>query len=164
MFNFRTLLSGKKNKQKHFGRDSVPGQTGTVPGTNRTPPQDTLGQIGLSLCSSTVKSPFCPRLSLGGGSYLGRLFHKGRQKNVYVFSVYWLFSPPTFELSKWSIGAPITHLLRANRAISTGGFGVKKGHLLFRRALCITHLLISHLDFAGEIVGFLSNCFLVSQT
>ena len=36
------------------------------------------------------------RLSLGQvGSFLGRLSHKGgRQKNVYVFSVYWFFLAP----------------------------------------------------------------------
>ena len=58
--------SGKKktNKHKHFwqdgGRDKQEpslGQMGPLPGTKWDP---SLGQTGLSLLSSTVKSPFCP--------------------------------------------------------------------------------------------------------
>ena len=57
--------SGKKksNKHKHFRRDGVRdkqepslGQMGPLPGTKRDP---SLGQTGLSLFNSTVKSPFC---------------------------------------------------------------------------------------------------------
>ena len=59
-------LSGKKktNKHKHFRRDGVRdkqqpslGQMGPLPGTKWDP---SLGQTGLSLLNSTVKSPFCP--------------------------------------------------------------------------------------------------------
>ena len=56
-----------------------------VPGTNWDP---SLGQTGRFLFTSTVKSPFVPFVpGTGGGSSLGRLSRKGRQKNVYVFSV-----------------------------------------------------------------------------
>ena len=55
-----------------------------------------MGQTGLFLFNSTVKFfhfvPFVP--VTGRGSSLGRLSLQGRQKNVYVFSVYWFFSAP----------------------------------------------------------------------
>ena len=106
-------VSGKKktNKHKHFGRDGVRdrqepslGQTGPLPGTNW---DLSLGQTGLFLFNSTVKSPFCPVCPwTGGGSSLGQLSHKGRHKSVYVFSVYWFFRPPMFshihvKLAEW---------------------------------------------------------------
>ena len=54
----------KTNKHKHFRRDGVGdkqepslGQMGPLPGTEWDP---SLGQTGLSLFNSTVKSPFCP--------------------------------------------------------------------------------------------------------
>ena len=62
----KSYSSGKKktNKHKHFGRDGVRdkqepslGQMGPLPGTKWDP---SLGQTGLSLLNSTVKSPFCP--------------------------------------------------------------------------------------------------------
>ena len=64
-------------------RDPSPGQTGTRPWDKPV----------FFLFSSTVKSPFCPICGTGGGSSLGRLSRKGRQKNVYVFSVYSFFRP-----------------------------------------------------------------------
>ena len=63
---FLFFKSGKKknNKHKHFRRDGVRdkqepslGQMGPLPGTKWDP---SLGQTGLSLFNSTVKSPFCP--------------------------------------------------------------------------------------------------------
>ena len=99
-----SFISGKKktNKHKHFRRDSVRdkqepslGQMGPLPGTKWDP---SLGQTGLSLFNSTVKTPFCPVVpGTGGGLSLGRLSRKGRQKNVYVFSVYWFFLLPLFS-------------------------------------------------------------------
>ena len=63
------------------------------PWTNGTPPRDKLGPVpGTNrpfLFSSTVKSPFCPVCpGTGGGSSLGRLSHRGRQKTVFVFSAH----------------------------------------------------------------------------
>ena len=94
------VSSGKKqtNKHKHFGRDGVRdkhepslGQTGPLPGTNWDP---SLGQSGLFLFNSTVNRHFVPFVpGTGGGLSLGRLSHKGGQKNVHVFSVYWFFPP-----------------------------------------------------------------------
>ena len=96
-----SLDSGKKktNKHKHFRRDGVRdkqepslGQMGPLPGTNWDP---SLGQTGLSLFNSTVKSPFCPVCPWDRWGFVpGTLSHKGRQKNVYVFSVYWFFLLP----------------------------------------------------------------------
>ena len=90
----------KANKHKHFGRDGVwdkqepsLGQTGPLPGTNWDP---SLGQTGLSLLNSTVRSPFCPVCPWDGwGSSLGRLSHKGHQKNMDVFFKYisFVFEP-----------------------------------------------------------------------
>ena len=68
--------SGKKktNKHKHFRRDGVRdkqglplGQTGPLPGTKLDP---SLGQTGLSLFNSTVKSPFCPVCPWDGGGFV----------------------------------------------------------------------------------------------
>ena len=44
---FARFPSGKKktNKHKHFGQGRCPGQIGTVPGTNGTPPRDKLGPV-----------------------------------------------------------------------------------------------------------------------
>ena len=65
---------------------------GPLPGTKWDP---SLGQTGLSLFNSTVKSPFCPVCPwTGGGSSLGRLSREGRQKNVYVLCVYCFFFVP----------------------------------------------------------------------
>ena len=82
---------------------------GTVFGTNRNRPWDkpgpvpgtkwdpSLRQTGRSLVELHSKIAILSRLSLGGGSSLGRSSRKGRQKNVYVFSVCWFFSPPSNE-------------------------------------------------------------------
>ena len=88
----------KPNKHKHFGRDGVRdkqepplAQMGPFPGTNW---DLSLGQTGLSLLISTLKSPFCPVGRVGVRPWdLGRLSHKGRQKNVYLLSVYCFFHP-----------------------------------------------------------------------
>ena len=90
----------KTNNHRHFGQDGVRdkqdpslGQTGPLPGTNWDP---SVGQTGLFPFNSTVKSAFCPVCPwTGRGLSLERLSQKGRQKNVYVFSVYWFlfFSP-----------------------------------------------------------------------
>ena len=78
-----------------------PGQTGTVPGTNGTPPRDKTGPVpGTNRPFSLEfhsKIAILSRLSLGqvGVRPWKRLSHKGRQKNVYVFSVYWFFAPNT---------------------------------------------------------------------
>ena len=64
--SLETLASGKKktNKHKHFRRDGLRdkqepslGQMGPLPGTKWDP---SLGQTGLSLFNSTVKSLVCP--------------------------------------------------------------------------------------------------------
>ena len=62
--DFTSRARKKTNKQKHFRRDGVRdkqepslGQMGPLPGTKWDP---SLGQTGLSLFNSTVKSPFCP--------------------------------------------------------------------------------------------------------
>ena len=71
-----TFLSGKKktNKHKHFRRDGVRdkqepslGQMGPLPGTKWDP---SLGQTGLSLFNSTVRSPFCPVCPLDGWGFV----------------------------------------------------------------------------------------------
>ena len=58
---------------------------GTVFGTNGKP---SLGQTGTHPCDYFV--PFVP--GTGGGSSLGRLSCKGRQKNAYVFYVNFVMS------------------------------------------------------------------------
>ena len=85
---------------------------GTVSGTNSNRPWDkwdpSPGQNGTRpwekpafLCWIPQENrhfvPFVP--GTGGGSSLGRLSHKGRQKNVYVFSVYCLFLGRSFLLT-----------------------------------------------------------------
>ena len=66
IISVRKVLIGqeKTNKHKHFRRDGLRdkqepslGQMGPLPGTKWDP---SLGQTGLSLFNSTVKSPFCP--------------------------------------------------------------------------------------------------------
>ena len=77
---------------------------GTVSGTNRNHPWDKLGpspgQIGTRPWDKPVFSSIIPQYDrhffpfvpgTGGGSSLGRLSHKGRQKNAYVFSFYCFF-------------------------------------------------------------------------
>ena len=64
------------------------------PAVSKLPVRHSFGRF---LFNSTVKSPFCPVCPWdGGGSSLGRLSRKGRQKNVYVhvFYVYLFFSSP----------------------------------------------------------------------
>ena len=57
----------------------------------------------------TVRSHLVP--GMGGGSFLGRLSHKGCQKNVYVFLVYWFFGLPNQEASKDHFSETPSHLL-----------------------------------------------------
>ena len=59
------------------------------PGQNGTRPWDKPAFLCLIPQSNRHFVPFVP--GTGGGSSLGRLSHKGRQKNVCVFSVYWFF-------------------------------------------------------------------------
>ena len=72
----------------------------TVPGTNGTPPWDKMGPVPgtnwpLSVEFHSKNRHFVPSvLGTSGGSSLGRLSHKGHQKNVYVFSVYWFSFAP----------------------------------------------------------------------
>ena len=68
---------------------------GPLPGTKWDPSP---GQTGHSLLNSTVKSPFCPVCPWDGWGFV---IVKGRQKNVYVFSVYWFFLLPTFAIPKF---------------------------------------------------------------
>ena len=100
----------RTNKHKYFGLDGVQdkrepcrGQTGPTTGTNRDPSQ---GQTATPprdkpavFCSIPQSNrPFCPVcfFGMGPGLSLGRLSHKGRQKNVYVFSVYCFFLAPKY--------------------------------------------------------------------
>ena len=61
------------------------------PGQNGTRPWDKPAFLCLIPQRNRHFVPFVP--GTGGGSSLERLSHKGRQKNVYVFSVYWFFRP-----------------------------------------------------------------------
>ena len=116
MTNFCASGKKKTNKHKHCGRDGVRdkqepslGQRGPLPGTNSDP---SLGQTGLFLLNSTVKALFCPVCPWDGwGSSLGRLSHKGRQKNVYVFFVYWFFVVPSADFPSETCLCNINSLL-----------------------------------------------------
>ena len=85
---------------------------GTVSGTNRNRPWDkwepppgkkwdpSLGQTGLSLFNSTVKSPFCPVCPCDGWGFVpGTIVPQGPSENVYVFYVYWFFVAPICDHS-----------------------------------------------------------------
>ena len=62
---------------------------GPLPGTKWDP---SLGQTGLSLFNSTVKSPFCPVCPWDGWGFVpGTIVPQGPSENVYVFSVYCFF-------------------------------------------------------------------------
>ena len=94
-------FSGKKktNKHKYFRRDSVRdkqepslGQMGPLPGTKWDP---SLGQTGLSLFNSTVKSPFCPVCPWGGWGFVpGTIVPQGpSEKCLCVFCLLVFFAP-----------------------------------------------------------------------
>ena len=96
---YRVHRARKTNKHKYFGRDDVGtnrnspwDEPGQVPGTNRHP---SLGQTGLFLLNSTVKSPFCRVCPWDGWGFIpGAIVLQGpslTQKNVYVFCVHWFF-------------------------------------------------------------------------
>ena len=81
----------KTNEHKHFGRDGVRdkqepslGQMGPLPGTKWDP---SLGQTGLSLFYSTVKSPFRPVCPWDGWGFVpGTIVpQEGRQKMFMCF-------------------------------------------------------------------------------
>ena len=104
-FFHREILGGgcpkeKTNKHKHFGRDGArdkhepsPGQTGPLPGTNWDP---SLGQTGLFLFDSTVKSPFCPVCPWDvWGFVLGTIVPQGRSEKCLCVFCLLVFSPPT---------------------------------------------------------------------
>ena len=100
------LFSGKKktNKHKHFRRDGVRdkqepslGQMGPLPGTKWDP---SLGQTGLSLLNSTVKSPFCPVCPWDGWGFVpGTIVPQGpSEKCLCVFCLLVFSSPYIFDL------------------------------------------------------------------
>ena len=71
---------------------------GTVSGTNRNRPWDkwdpSLGQTGLSLFNSTVKSPFCPDCPWDGWGFVpGTIVPQGPSEKCLCVSVYWFFAP-----------------------------------------------------------------------
>ena len=81
----------KTNKHKHFRRDGLRGkqepslgQMGPLPGTKWDP---SLGQTGLSLFNSTVKSPFCPVCPWDGWGFVpGTIVPQGpSEKRLCVF-------------------------------------------------------------------------------
>ena len=89
----------KTNKHKHFRRDGLRdkqepslGQTGPLPGTNWDP---SLGQTGLSLLNSTVKSPFCPVCPWDGWGFgPGTIVPQGpSEKCLCVFCLLGFFVP-----------------------------------------------------------------------
>ena len=95
------FCSGKKktNKHKHFRRDGVRdkqepslGQMGPLPGTKWDP---SLGQTGLSLFNSTVKSPFCPVCPWDGWGFVpGTIVPQGpSEKCLCVFCLLVFFAP-----------------------------------------------------------------------
>ena len=96
------LTSGKKkaNKHKHFRWDGVRdkqepslGQMGPLPGTKWDP---SLGQTGLSLFNSTVKSPFCPVCPWDGWGFVpGTIVPQGpSEKCLCVFCLLVVFFAP----------------------------------------------------------------------
>ena len=101
------VQSGKKktNKHKHFRRDGVRdkqepslGQMGPLLGTEWDP---SLGQTGLSLLNSTVKSPFCPVCPWDGWGFVpGTIVPQGPSaKCLCVFCLLVFFAPhPTLSL------------------------------------------------------------------
>ena len=106
----RGQKSGKKktNKHKHFRRDGVRdkqepslGQMGPLLGTKWDP---SLGQTGLSLFNSTVKSPFCPVCPWDGWGFVpGTIVPQGpAEKCLCVFCLLVFFSPP----KRWILNEP----------------------------------------------------------
>ena len=100
-------MAGKKktNEQKHFRRDGVRdkqapslGQMGPLPGTKWDP---SLGQTGLSLFNSTVKSPFCPVCPWDGWGFVpGTIVPQGpSEKCLCVFCLLVFLLPSHFGLS-----------------------------------------------------------------
>ena len=92
----------KPDKHKHFERDGVQdkqepslGQTGPLPGTNWDP---SLGQSGLVLVNSTVKSPFCSVCPWDGWGVRpwDDCLARAVRKIFMFFSVYFL--PPSLTL------------------------------------------------------------------
>ena len=99
------LDSGKKktNKHKHFRRDGLRdkqepflGQMGPLPGTKWDP---SLGQTGLSLFNSTVKSPFCPVCPWDGWGFVpGTIVPQGpSEKCLCVFCLLVFFAPSSLR-------------------------------------------------------------------
>ena len=96
-----TKLSGKEetNKHKHFRRDGVRdkqepslGQMGPLPGTKWDP---SLGQTGLSLFNSTVKSPFCPVCPWDGWGFVpGTIVPQWPSEKCLCVLCSWFFLAP----------------------------------------------------------------------
>ena len=93
----------KTNKHKHFRRDGLRdkqelclGQTGPLPGTKWDP---SLGQTGLSLFNSTVKSLFCPVCPWDGRGFVpGTIVPQGpSEKCLCVFCLLVFFAPKALE-------------------------------------------------------------------
>ena len=90
------VLSPKKGSAKTPINIDILG--GTVSGTNGTPHWDTLEPVPATNRPFSVQFRSVPCVpGTGGCSSLRRLSHKGRQKSVYVFFVYFFFRPPCTE-------------------------------------------------------------------
>ena len=105
--------SGKKktNKHKHFRRDGVQdkqepslGQMGPLPGTKWDP---SLGQTGLSLFNSTVKSPFCPVCPWDGWGFVpGTIVPQGPSEKWLCFMFIGFFCSQESALFSRVWGSP----------------------------------------------------------
>ena len=104
----RAQESGKKktNKHKQFRRDGLRdkqelslGQMGPFPGTKWDP---SLGQTGLSLFNSTVKSLFCPVCPWDGWGFVpGTIVPQGpSEKCLCVFCLLVFFAPNCIQFQR----------------------------------------------------------------
>ena len=118
------LRSGKKktDKHKHFRRDGPRdkqepslGQMGPLPGTKWDP---SLGQTGLSLFISTVKSLFCPVCPWDGWGFVpGTIVPQGpSEKCLCVFCLLVFFAPN-------SVNPRLNHFLHVLRLATLEGAG-----------------------------------------
>ena len=113
----------KTNKHKHFRQDGVRdkqepslGQMGPLPGTKWDP---SLGQTGLSLFNSTVKSPFCPVCPWDGWGFVpGTIVPEGpSEKCLCVFCLLVSFAPNCLPLIP-SLLCPLVFFLSLSLSLS----------------------------------------------
>ena len=153
----------KTNKHKHFGRDGVRdkhkpslGQTGPLPGTNWDP---SLGQTGLSLFNSTVKSPFCPVCPWDGWGFVpGTIVPQGRsEKCLCVFCLLVFFRPQLTVISGKNLefGCDVKSLAFCDLEHLVPAFKVRLEGYGYNQPLLLSHRLTQNYDLRKIVMMWL---------